>query len=209
MIKLNKAKADNQEPQNQGPEVQEAQGLDKNQDSRGASEEASSTASENENDQEAAEGELMEDFSDEMDSDNKKILELTDRLQRTMAEFDNFRKRTTKEKAAMYDYGVKETIEKFLPVIDNFERSLTYSDAKESSFYKGIELILRQLEGALDFIGVETIDCIGKEFDPNLHNAVAHVEDKSAGQNQVVEVLQKGYKYKGNLIRPSMVKVAN
>ncbi len=153
------------------------------------------------------EADVVENSTDEVLPDP--VAELTDRLQRTMAEFDNFRKRTVKEKSAMFDMGVKDTIEKFLPVIDNFERAIQYADVKEGSFYKGVEMILRQLESALDFIGVEVIDACGKTFDPNIHNAVAHVEDESLGENEVVEVLQKGYRYKGTLIRPSMVKVAN
>lgn len=138
--------------------------------------------------------------------------ELLDRLQRTLAEFDNFRKRSIKEKASMYDDGVRDTAAKLLPVIDNFERALQHDNQKaagDDSFYKGVEMILKQFNSILDEIGIEAISAKGDSFNPNLHYAVAHIDDDSVGENTVVEEMQKGYKYKEKVIRPSMVKVAN
>ncbi|MDR1067526.1 MAG: nucleotide exchange factor GrpE [Clostridiales bacterium] len=135
--------------------------------------------------------------------------ELLDKLQRSLAEFDNFRKRTIKEKASMYDDGVRDVVEKLLPTADSFERALAAADDKESGFYKGVEMIYRQLISAFDAIGVEAIRCSGEPFDPNAHNAVAHIEDESLGENVVAEELQKGYKYKDKIIRYAAVKVAN
>lgn len=142
---------------------------------------------------------------------DQKIEELTDRLMRTMAEFDNFRKRSEKEKAFMFDYGVKSIMEKILPIADNFERGLgTITEKeKEGAFAQGIELIYKQLITALDEIGVKPIDAVGKEFDPALHHAVMHGEDESLGENIVSEEFQKGYVYRDIVIRHSMVKVVN
>jgi len=139
----------------------------------------------------------------------KQAAELLDRLQRTMAEFDNYRKRTIKEKSTIYNDGVGDTLEKLLPVVDNFERALAAFDDKESSLYKGIDMIFRQLSDILKRSGVEAVPGEGGKFDPNVHHAVAHVEDENLEENVVVEVLQKGYKYKEKVLRPSMVKVAN
>lgn len=131
-----------------------------------------------------------------------------DRLQRTMAEFDNFRKRTTKEKSMMYENGAKESLEPLLAVMDNFERAL---DAKEedNAFVQGIEMIYKQLKTVLEDLGVTEIEAVGQPFDPNFHNAVTHVEDDAFGENEVAEVFQKGYMYKDSVLRYSMVKVAN
>ena len=149
--------------------------------------------------------------SKELAAKDEKIEELTDRLMRSMAEFDNYRKRSEKEKSMMYDLGIKSFIEKLLPIIDNFERGFgTISDKeKEGAFAQGIEMIYRQLMTALDEIGVKPIDAVGKEFDPNLHNAVMHGEDESFGENIVSDEFQKGYVYKDMVVRHSMVKVVN
>lgn len=149
--------------------------------------------------------------SKELAAKDAKIEELKDRLMRSMAEFDNFRKRSEKEKAQMYDFGVKSIVEKMLPIVDNFERGLgTITEKeKESAFAQGIELIHKQLVSALDEIGVKPIDAVGKEFDPNLHNAVMHGEDESLGENIVSDEFQKGYMYRDFVIRHSMVKVVN
>ena len=143
--------------------------------------------------------------------DNKleqQIEDLTDRLKRNMAEFDNFRKRTEKEKSSMYIIGAKDIIEKILPVVDNFERGLAQA-TEGDPFAEGMEKIYKQLTTTLESLGVEPIDAVDKEFNPDLHNAVMHVEDESVGDNIVVEELQKGYTYKGFVVRHSMVKVAN
>lgn len=149
--------------------------------------------------------------SKELAAKDQKIEELTDRLMRNMAEFDNFRKRTEKEKSMMYDMGVKSIIEKMLPIVDNFERgfgTITEKE-KESAFAQGIELIYRQLMTSLDEIGLKPIDAVGKEFDPNLHNAVMHGEDESLGENIISDEFQKGYIYRDMVVRHSMVKVVN
>ncbi|MDR1689056.1 MAG: nucleotide exchange factor GrpE [Clostridiales bacterium] len=132
-----------------------------------------------------------------------------DKYLRALAEFDNFRKRTAKEKTSMYDDGVKDTVEKLLPIIDNFERAYLSQSNRDDVFYKGISMIFKQLQDFLDYVGVEVIECVGEEFNPNFHNAVAHVDDENYGENEIVEELQKGYKYKEKIIRCSMVKVAN
>lgn len=145
------------------------------------------------------------------DKKDERIEELTDRLQRTMAEFDNYRKRTDKEKASMYIIGAKEVVEKILPVIDNFERGLASAteEQKADPFVQGFDKIYKQLCKTLEDMGVKTIEAVGKEFDPNFHNAVMHVDDETVGENIVVEEFQKGYLYKDFVVRHSMVKVAN
>ena len=145
------------------------------------------------------------------DSKDAKIADLEDRLKRQIAEFDNFRKRTEKEKSAMFDMGARLIIEAILPTIDNFERGLkTVPEDKEAkAFYEGMEMIYKQMLKVLSDVGVTAIDCLDKEFDLNLHNAVMHVEDEAYGNNIIIEEFQKGYKYKDTVIRHSMVKVAN
>lgn len=145
------------------------------------------------------------------DKKDEKIEELTDKLTRQMAEFDNFRKRTEKEKSQMYEVGAKDIIEKILPVVDNFERGLAAvaEEDKEHPFMQGMDKVYKQLMTTLDEIGVKPIEAVGQEFNPDFHNAVMHVEDESVGENIVVEELQKGYTYKGFVVRHSMVKVAN
>ena len=142
------------------------------------------------------------------DKSEQKVEELTDRLKRTMAEFDNFRKRTEKEKSSMYIIGAKEIVEKILPVVDNFERGLAQAP-EDDPFAEGMKMIYKQMMTAFDEMGVKPIEAVGKDFDPNLHNAVMHVEDESVGENIVVEEFQKGYTYKDFVVRHSMVKVAN
>ena len=143
------------------------------------------------------------------DKKDEKIEELTDRVKRQMAEFENFRKRTEKEKAGMYAVGAKDVIEKILPVVDNFERGLDVAEDKEDPFVQGMEKIYKQMMTVLEEAGVKPIEAIGQEFDPNLHNAVMHVEDEEFGENIIAEEFQKGYTYRDSVVRHSMVKVAN
>ena len=145
------------------------------------------------------------------DKKDLQIEELTDKLKRSMAEFENFRKRTEKEKAAMFEVGAKSVIEKILPVVDNFERGMASLSEEEaqSPFAEGMDKIYKQLLTVLESMEVRPIEALGKEFDPNFHNAVMHVEDQGAGENTVVEEFQKGYLYRDSVIRHSMVKVAN
>ncbi len=170
------------------------------------------TSAETENQEaETRENEAKEAKDAKKDPKDAQIEELQDRLKRQMAEFDNFRKRTEKEKAAMYEIGAKDIIEKILPVLDNFERGLAAvpEDEKGSSFAEGIEKIYKQFVKTLEDAGVESIEAVGKQFDPNLHNAVMHVEDEKYGENEIAMELQKGYKYRGSVVRHSMVQVAN
>lgn len=145
------------------------------------------------------------------DKKDEKIEELNDRLMRTMAEFDNFRKRTEKEKAQMFEIGAKDIVEKILPVVDNFERGLAAVPEAEKggAFAQGMEMIYKQFIKCLEDAGVTVIEAVGKEFDPNLHNAVMHAEDDTMGENIVSEEFQKGYKYRDTVVRHSMVKVVN
>ena len=146
---------------------------------------------------------------DKKDEKDEKIEELTDRVKRQMAEFENFRKRTEKEKAGMYAVGAKDVIEKILPVVDNFERGLDVAEDKEDPFVQGMEKIYKQFLTALDGMGVKAIEAVGNEFNPDFHNTVMHVEDENFGENEVAEEFQKGYMYKDSVVRHSMVKVAN
>lgn len=145
------------------------------------------------------------------DSKDVQIEELQDRLKRQMAEFDNFRKRTEKEKASMYEIGARDIIEKILPVLDNFERGLAAvpEDVKGSSFAEGVEMIYKQFVKTLEDAGVEAIEAVGQQFDPNIHNAVMHIDDENFGENEISQELLKGYKYRGTVVRHSMVQVAN
>ena len=145
------------------------------------------------------------------DKKDEKIEELNDRLMRNMAEFDNFRKRTEKEKSQMFEMGAKSIVEKVLPVVDNFERGLSTvsEEEKDNAFVQGMQQIYKQMISMLEEAGVKPIEAVGKEFEPNLHNAVMHVEDENFGENIVAEEIQKGYLYKESVVRHSMVKVAN
>ena len=164
----------------------------------------------------AMEAEAREAFSDEnleekQDKKDIAIADLTDRLKRSMAEFDNFRKRSEKEKATMFDMGARSIAEKILPVVDNFERAMVAApkEGDGKAFADGITMIYNQLKKTLEDLGVKPIDCVGQAFDPNFHNAVMHIEDESLGENVVAEELLKGYMYKDSVLRHSMVKVAN
>ena len=180
-------------------------------ETKGSVEEEASKETEESQDTKDTESKEKKKFfakKEKKDKKDEKIEELTDRLTRQMAEFDNFRKRTEKEKSQMYEIGAKDIIEKILPVVDNFERGLAQAPEGDS-FADGMKMIYKQLITTLDELGVKPIEAVGKEFDPNFHNAVMHVEDEEAGENIVVEEFQKGYTYKDFVVRHSMVKVAN
>lgn len=150
-------------------------------------------------------------FKKKKDKKDEQIEELNDRLKRQMAEFENFRKRTEKEKAQMFDMGARTVVEKILPVVDNFERGLAAvpEEQKEDAFVLGMDKTYKHMMSMLEEAGVTPIEAVGKEFDPNFHNAVMHVEDEELGDNVVAEELQKGYMYRDTVVRHSMVKVAN
>lgn len=145
------------------------------------------------------------------DKKDEQIADLTDKLTRQMAEFDNYRKRTEKEKSAMYEIGAKDVIEKILPIVDNFERGFATvaEEEKENPFVQGMDKVYKQLLTMLEGLGVKPIEALGQEFNPDLHHAVMHVEDEEAGENVIVEEFQKGYMYRDSVVRYSMVKVAN
>ena len=154
-------------------------------------------------------------FGKKKDKKDKKIEYLTAQLddlrKRNLAEFENFRKRTEKEKSTMFDMGAKSVVEKLLPIIDNFERGFAGLSEEQMSdpFVSGMDMVYKQLVKALADMGVEPIEAVGKPFDPNLHNAVMHVEDENLGENTVAQEFQKGYLYHGSVVRHSMVQVAN
>ena len=141
----------------------------------------------------------------------EKVKELEDMRVRQLAEFENFRKRSEKEKSQMFEVGAKSVIEKILPVMDNFERGLqgVPEEEKDAPFVKGVEMVYKQMLTAFEEMGVKPIEAVGKEFDPNLHNAVMAVDDDSLESGTVAEEMQKGYMYKESVVRHSMVKVVN
>ena len=145
------------------------------------------------------------------DKKDELIEELNDKVVRQMAEFENFRKRSEKEKSQMYDMGAKAMIEKILPVLDNFERGLQTvpQELEGNAFVDGMNMIYRQMVTMLEEAGVTAIEAVGSEFNPEYHNAVMHIDDEAFGENEVVEEFQKGYMYRETVVRHSMVKVAN
>ena len=183
-------------------------------ETKGSVEEEASKETEESQDTKDTESKEKKKFfakKEKKDKKDEKIEELTDRLTRQMAEFDNFRKRTEREKSQMYEIGAKDIIEKILPVIDNFERGLAAvpEESKEDPFVEGMEKIYKQIMTTLEGVGVKPIEAVGQEFNPDFHNAVMHVEDKEAGENIITEEFQKGYMYHDSVVRHSMVKVAN
>lgn len=162
--------------------------------------------------EEAAEAEVVDETAEKLKKLEQQATENFDKYQRCLAEFDNFRKRTTKEKASMYDDGVGDTIEKLLMVVDNLERAVAAQEGKadeNDGFFKGVQMTLKQFQEVLHGLGVEEIKALGEQFDPNLHAAVAHEDDENYGENEIILEMLKGYKYKDKVIRHSMVKVAN
>ncbi|MCT4613064.1 MAG: nucleotide exchange factor GrpE [Clostridia bacterium] len=149
---------------------------------------------------------VIEEEIKEESEDSKKAAEYLDRLQRTMAEFDNYRKRTEKETTRIYENGVMETINEMLPVLDNLERALN-TESDSDDLRKGIEMVYKQFKDSLEKLGVSETPT--EAFDPEMHNAVMHVEDDEYGESAIVDVMQKGYIYKERVIRYAMVKVAN
>ncbi len=210
---------ENKQEKSQEDMVKEAVEEAKKSAAETESEEAEAEETE-ETSEEAGSGDAKEDiekktgkklFSKKKDKKDEKIEELTDKLTRQMAEFDNFRKRTEKEKSQMYEIGAKDIIEKILPVVDNFERGLdaVKEEDKEDPFVQGMEKVYKHLLTTLEGIEVKPIEAVGQPFDPNFHNAVMHVEDENFGENIVAEEFQKGYTYRDSVVRHSMVKVAN
>ena len=138
----------------------------------------------------------------------KKYNDVNEKYLRTLAEYDNYRKRTIKEKESIYPEAKAVVVEKFLPVLDNFQRAIDSAENKDA-FYEGVVMLKKQMDEVLGALGVEEIKAVGEEFNPEVHNAVMHVEDEESGENIIVEEFQRGYKIGDRVIRHSMVKVAN
>ena len=196
-----------------GQDASEEETAEDAADTEDSAEQAEESESDTDEDKEDSKAEKKKFFGKKNKKDKKdeKIDELTDRLTRQMAEFDNFRKRTEKEKSQMYEIGAKDIIEKILPIVDNFERGLASMPEQEKAtpFAEGMEKIYKQLMTTLESIDVKPIEAVGKEFNPDFHNAVMHVEDEELDENIIVEEFQKGYTYRDSVVRHSMVKVAN
>ena len=204
-------KAEDPAENEEAPEEDAAAAEETAQEEQPSQEESEETAAEEAGAEPQKEGGIKGFFrkKDKKDKKDQQIEELTDRVRRQMAEFDNFRKRTDKEKAAMFEVGAKSVIEKILPVVDNFERGLAAASEQTDPFVEGMQKIYKQLMTTLESLEVKPIEAVGQEFNPDLHNAVMHVDDESVGENIVVEELQKGYMYRDSVVRYSMVKVAN
>ena len=174
-----------------------------------ATEQEDTKATEKE-DTKAAEKEDTKEAEKEDTKAAEKIAALQDQVLRQMAEFDNFRKRTEKEKEQSFSNGAASVVEKLLPIIDNFERAIaSRKEDTDAAYADGVEMIYKQFNTVLEGLGIKAIEAVGKEFDPSLHNAVMHIDDENYGENEVVEELQKGYTYGDTVLRHSMVKVAN
>ncbi|MBO5524079.1 MAG: nucleotide exchange factor GrpE [Roseburia sp.] len=198
-------------------EAAEEKSTEETTEEEAAGEEAQETAEEEVSGETAEEAAGEKDgakkgfFKKKKDKKDEQIEELTDQVKRQMAEFDNFRKRTEKEKTQMYDMGARSIVEKILPVIDNFERGLAGvpEEQKEDAFVVGMDKIYRQMLTELETIGVTPIEALGKEFDPEYHNAVMQVESEEFESGVVAQELQKGYMYKDSVVRHSMVAVVS
>lgn len=189
--------------------VNETEDIDeKASDSKDDSDEESEESDEESKQDKKSSKKDKKDKKDKKSKHQAIIDDLNDRVMRQMAEFENFRKRTEKEKGQMYDMGAKSILEKILPVVDNFERGLDAA-TEGDSFADGMKMIYKQLMTSLEEAGVKEIEAEGSEFNPDYHNAVMHVEDEELGENVVAEVLQKGYMYNDTVLRHAMVKVAN
>lgn len=155
---------------------------------------------------EAVEEEVKEEAQETVVVDEMAVL--NDKYLRVCAEYDNFRRRSQKEREALYGDVRADVVNKFLPVYDNLERALK-QPTEDEAYRKGVEMIMTQFVTTLEKLGIEAIECLGQTFDPNLHNAVMHVDDEEKGENEIVEVFQKGFKLGDKVIRFAMVKVAN
>ena len=195
--------AENTEQQGREEELKQAQEasaeVDREENAEAASEETSGEES-------VESSQAVEEGSSE---ENPELLQLKDKYLRTLAEYENFRKRSEKEKAQMFELGAKSIIEALLPVVDNFERALSHvqEEEKDSPFVKGIEGIYKQIQKMFADCNIQEIEALGKKFDPALHNAVMTEEEGDAEEDTITQDLQKGYTYRGNVVRHSMVKV--
>lgn len=158
--------------------------------------------------EETVEEKAEETPAEEVNEFEKKWQDVNDKYLRTLAEYDNYRKRTIKEKESIYPEAKATVIEKFLPIMDNFQRAIDSAENKDA-FFEGVVMLKKQMDEVFATLGVEEIKAVGEEFNPEFHNAVMHIEDEEAGENVIVEEFQKGYKVGDRVIRHSMVKVAN
>jgi molecular chaperone GrpE len=165
----------------------------------------------NEEKEAAIEKETLEnaELNEELQKKIQELENMEDSYKRLVAEFDNFKKRTVKEKEAIYTDSVCDVITEILPILDNLDRALESFEDKENEYYKGVELVKRQTSEIFQKIGIEEVEAVGKTFDPALHNAIMHIEDENLSENTISMEFQKGYKYKDKVIRYSMVQVAN
>ena len=193
-----------------GEEIQEV-ALEAAEEAKAEAEESSGETSKENKKSEKKKKKSTKALEKALEKSEGRVAELTDLYQRLMAEFENARKRNAKEQSRMYDIGAKEVLSKLLPVIDNFERGIDAlsEEEKEGAFAQGVIKIYQQLMTAMEELGVKAMDAKGKEFNPDLHNAVMHEEDPEMGENLVAEEFQKGYMYKDSVLRYSMVKVVN
>ena len=206
-----KSKAAEESAEEAAPEETAEEAADTEEAAEQTADDSEPESGEDKDEESKAEKKKLFGKKNKKDKKDEKIEELTDRLTRQMAEFDNFRKRTEKEKSQMYEIGARDIIEKILPIVDNFERGLSSmpKEEKATPFAEGMEKVYKQLMTTLESIDVKPIEAVGKEFDPDFHNAVMHVEDEELGENIIAEEFQKGYTYRNNVVRHSMVKVAN
>ena len=206
-----KSKAAEESAEEAAPEETAEEAADTEEAAEQTADDSEPESGEDKDEESKAEKKKLFGKKNKKDKKDEKIDELTDRLTRQMAEFDNFRKRTEKEKSQMYEIGARDIIEKILPIVDNFERGLSSmpEEEKATPFAEGMEKVYKQLMTTLESIDVKPIEAVGKEFDPDFHNAVMHVEDEELGENIIAEEFQKGYTYRNNVVRHSMVKVAN
>ena len=211
--KLNEEQLNEEEIIQEEEQVQDTQSAGEEAETQDIEQEAEATeeASEEAEKQEKKSGKKKSLFDKKDNKLQEKVDELEDRVKRQMAEFENFRKRTEKEKSAMFETGAKSVIEKMLPVVDNFERGLAAlsEEEKKQPFAEGMNMVYKQLMAELEKLEVKPIETVGCEFNPDVHNAVMHVEDESLGENTVVAVFQKGFKIGEKVIRFAMVQVAN
>ena len=195
--------AENTEQQGREEELKQAQEASVEVD---AEENGEATSEETSGEESVERSQAVEEGSSE---ENPELLQLKDKYLRTLAEYENFRKRSEKEKAQMFELGAKSIIEALLPVVDNFERALSHvqEEEKDSPFVKGIEGIYKQIQKMFADCNIQEIEALGKKFDPALHNAVMTEEEGDAEEDTITQDLQKGYTYRGNVVRHSMVKV--
>ena len=197
-----KSKAAEESAEEAAPEETAEEAADTEEAAEQTADDSEPESGEDKDEESKAEKKKLFGKKNKKDKKDEKIEELTDRLTRQMAEFDNFRKRTEKEKSQMYEIGARDIIEKILPIVDNFERGLSSmpEEEKATPFAEGMEKVYKQLMTTLESIDVKPIEAVGKEFDPDFHNAVMHVEDEELGENIIAEEFQKGYTYRNNVV---------